>query len=82
MINVHGSFREHVNITSHTAQSVGACVCLLRRVFTEMTGVLVATKTSVSVAVVISLPTSKGVVNYLSETTRMLVGLQVSLGLT
>jgi hypothetical protein len=42
-------------------------------VFTEVTGVLVATKTSASAAAVISLPTSKGVVNYRSETIRTLV---------
>jgi hypothetical protein len=43
-------------------------------VFTEVVGVLVATETSVSVAGVISLPASKGVVNYLRETMRTLVG--------
>jgi hypothetical protein len=44
------------------------------RVVAEVRGVLVATKTSVSVAVVISLPTSRGVVNYLGEAMRALVG--------
>jgi hypothetical protein len=53
---------------------VDACLCLLRRVFTEVARVLVASKTSVNVAVVISLPTSKGAVNYLRETTSMSVG--------
>lgn len=74
MNNIHSSLREHVNIASHTIQNVDACLSLLRRVFTEVTGDLVANKHSVSVAVVISLAASKGAVNYLRETMRMLVG--------
>jgi hypothetical protein len=45
---------------------------LMYRLFTYVTEVLLASKTSVSVVAVISLPASKGVVYYLNETARML----------
>jgi hypothetical protein len=40
--------------------------------FTHVTEVLLASKTSVGAVAIISLPASKGVVYYLKETTRML----------